>query len=96
MLLRDIIDLDATYGAGASDTASDAELEVDVVSEPVDGEEEGAAPPRKPEPRVMQSAPSAPSAAPASAGGAAAAITGAEWCCGIVRRDRCAGWRIHR
>ena len=36
MLLRDIIDLDATYGAGASDTASDKELDVDVVSEPAD------------------------------------------------------------
>ena len=45
MLLRDIIDLDATYGAGASDTASDQELEIDVVSEPADGDaEEGAAP----------------------------------------------------
>ena len=45
MLLRDIIDLDATYGAGASDTASDQDLEIDVVSEPADGEaEEGAAP----------------------------------------------------
>ena len=46
MLLRDIIDLDATYGAGASDTASDQELEVDVVSEPADGgdEEEAAKP----------------------------------------------------
>src|SRR5437868_11810231 len=40
MLLRDIIDLDATYGAGASDTASDQELEVDVVSEPADVEED--------------------------------------------------------
>ena len=40
MLLRDIIDLDATYGAGASDTASDQELEVDVVSAPADGEDE--------------------------------------------------------
>src|SRR6266850_4732642 len=49
MLLRDIIDLDATYGAGASDTASDQELEVDVVSEPVDGEEEPGAAPRKPD-----------------------------------------------
>src|SRR5438128_6078014 len=47
MLLRDIIDLDATYGAGASDTASDQELEVDVVSEPADVDEDGAA--RKPE-----------------------------------------------
>ena len=45
MLLRDIIDLDATYGAGASDTASDQELEVDVVSEPVDGGEEEEAKP---------------------------------------------------
>ena len=44
MLLRDIIDLDATYGAGSSDLASDADLEVDVVSEPADGEEpEGGA-----------------------------------------------------
>ena len=41
MLLRDIIDLDATYGAGASDTASDKELDVDVVSEPADGDEDG-------------------------------------------------------
>ena len=40
MLLRDIIDLDATYGAGASDTASDQELEIDVVSEPADGADE--------------------------------------------------------
>src|SRR5437879_4749245 len=46
MLLRDIIDLDATYGAGASDTASDQELEVDVVSEPADAEDDEA--PRKP------------------------------------------------
>jgi len=44
MLLRDIIDRDATYGAGASDTASDQELEVDVVSEPADVEEENGAP----------------------------------------------------
>ena len=44
MLLRDIIDLDATYGAGASDTASDQELEVDVVSEPADGGDDDAAP----------------------------------------------------
>ena len=44
MLLRDIIDLDATYGAGASDTASDQELEVDVVSEPADGSEEAPKP----------------------------------------------------
>ena len=43
MLLRDIIDLDATYGAGASDTASDQELEIDVVSEPADGGDEEAA-----------------------------------------------------
>ncbi|MBX7200131.1 MAG: RNA polymerase sigma factor RpoD [Rhodospirillaceae bacterium] len=42
MLLRDIIDLDATYGAGASDTASDQELEVDVVSAPADGDDEEA------------------------------------------------------
>jgi len=42
MLLRDIIDLDATYGAGASDTASDQELEIDVVSEPVDAGEDDA------------------------------------------------------
>ncbi len=46
MLLRDIIDLDATYGAGASDTASDQELEVDVVSEPADAGEDDA--PAKP------------------------------------------------
>jgi RNA polymerase primary sigma factor len=39
MLLRDIIDLDATYGAGSSDLASDADLEVDVVSEPADSDE---------------------------------------------------------
>jgi len=51
MLLRDIIDLDATYGAGASDTASDAELEVDVVSEPADRGDDDAPAPRKPEPR---------------------------------------------
>ncbi len=58
MLLRDIIDLDATYGAGASDTASDQELEVDVVSEPADVDEDGVAKPaRKPEPR-----PAAPAA----------------------------------
>src|SRR5690242_8969853 len=44
MLLRDIIDLDATYGAGASDTASDRELEVDVVSAPADSEEPEARP----------------------------------------------------
>jgi len=44
MLLRDIIDLDATYGAGASDTASDQELEVDMVSEPADGGDEDEAP----------------------------------------------------
>ena len=60
MLLRDIIDLDATYGAGASDTASDQELEVDVVSEPADNDvEEGPAKPangraeaRAPDPRI--------------------------------------------
>ncbi|MSO99181.1 MAG: hypothetical protein EXR11_13355, partial [Rhodospirillaceae bacterium] len=40
MLLRDIIDLDATYGAGAMSKASDQELEVDVVSEPVDANED--------------------------------------------------------
>ncbi len=40
MLLRDIIDLDATYGAGASDTASDKELDVDVVSEPADEDDD--------------------------------------------------------
>ena len=45
MLLRDIIDLDATYGAGASDTASDQELEIDVVSEPADGGDGEAATP---------------------------------------------------
>jgi RNA polymerase primary sigma factor len=44
MLLRDIIDLDATYGAGASDTASDQELEVDVVSEPADAGDDDARP----------------------------------------------------
>ena len=40
MLLRDIIDLDATCGAGASDTATDNELDVDFVSAPADGEED--------------------------------------------------------
>jgi len=40
MLLRDIIDLDATYGAGASDKASDGELDVDEVTEPADGDED--------------------------------------------------------
>ncbi len=64
MLLRDIIDLDATYGAGASDTASDQELEVDVVSAPADGDdEEGAAPKGK---------------APAQGGSAAARGDGAQ------------------
>ncbi len=47
MLLRDIIDLDATYGAGASDTASDKELDEDVVSEPADGDEDDGAPKKK-------------------------------------------------
>ena len=42
MLLRDIIDLDATYGAGAMSKASDQELEVDVVSEPVDANDDDA------------------------------------------------------
>ncbi|TAK98718.1 MAG: RNA polymerase sigma factor RpoD [Rhodospirillaceae bacterium] len=63
MLLRDIIDLDATYGAGASDTASDQELEVDVVSEPADGEDEAGAPPRKPEVKAQFTAPTPPIAA---------------------------------
>ena len=65
MLLRDIIDLDATYGAGASDTASDQELEVDVVSEPADGEDEAGAAPRKPDIKAQFSAPS-PSVAAAA------------------------------
>jgi RNA polymerase primary sigma factor len=71
MLLRDIIDLDATYGAGASDTASDQELEVDVVSEPVDAEDEdAAAPKRKPEAKPV--VPAAAAAAPPAANGAPA------------------------
>ena len=48
MPLCDIIGLDATYGAGATGKASDAELEVDVVSEPADaGEDDEAAAARK-------------------------------------------------
>ncbi|MHB1206524.1 MAG: RNA polymerase sigma factor RpoD [Rhodospirillaceae bacterium] len=60
MLLRDIIDLDATYGAGASDTASDQELEVDVVSEPADGDEEEGARPAKPAARANGGDPRSP------------------------------------
>ena len=58
MLLRDIIDLDATYGAGASDTASDVELDVDVVSEPADGEDEAAPKPANGRPAAAARAPS--------------------------------------
>jgi RNA polymerase primary sigma factor len=68
MLLRDIIDLDATYGAGASDTASDQELEVDVVSEPADVvDDDGEAKPangRVAEPRAPGAANGAPGAVP--------------------------------
>ncbi|MBY0511827.1 MAG: RNA polymerase sigma factor RpoD [Rhodospirillaceae bacterium] len=63
MLLRDIIDLDATYGAGASDTASDQELEIDVVSEPADGGDEDGGAPKPANGRVLEAkAPSAPAA----------------------------------
>ncbi len=47
MLLRDIIDLDATYGAGAMSKASDQELEVDVVSEPIDANDDDDAAKKK-------------------------------------------------
>jgi len=72
MLLRDIIDLDATYGAGASDTASDQELEIDVVSEPADGGDEDAAPKtngRIAEAKAPGAAPGAPGGMPGAAGG---------------------------
>ncbi|MGE4062878.1 MAG: RNA polymerase sigma factor RpoD [Rhodospirillaceae bacterium] len=74
MLLRDIIDLDATYGAGSSDLASDADLEVDVVSEPADGEEpaEGA---KRPAPAGNGGARTAPAPA-APAPGAALGVPG--------------------
>ncbi len=66
MLLRDIIDLDATYGAGSSDLASDADLEVDVVSEPADGDEpeEG----KRPAPAAKAAAAPAPGGAPSAPG----------------------------
>ena len=73
MLLRDIIDLDATYGAGSSDLASDQELEVDVVSEPADGDEpEGGAPKRPAPANGARPAPAAaaPSVAPGPVPGA--------------------------
>ena len=78
MLLRDIIDLDATYGAGASDTASDQELEIDVVSEPVDAGEEDTArkltngrmlnDPRTP-PNIPGAVPGAPGSVPGQPAG---------------------------
>ncbi|MGE3332953.1 MAG: RNA polymerase sigma factor RpoD [Rhodospirillaceae bacterium] len=72
MLLRDIIDLDATYGAGSSDLASDADLEVDVVSEPADGEEpEGGN--KRPAPANGGMRPAAPAAAPAPSSAAPSA-----------------------
>ncbi|MCC6915427.1 MAG: RNA polymerase sigma factor RpoD [Rhodospirillaceae bacterium] len=75
MLLRDIIDLDATYGAGSSDLASDADLEVDVVSEPADGEEpEGGA--KRPAPANGGARPAAPAAAPAPSSAAPGAPGG--------------------
>ena len=69
MLLRDIIDLDATYGAGASDTASDVELDVDVTSEPADPDGEKGAPAPKGNGRAAEArAPAAPGpAAPSHA-----------------------------
>ncbi len=78
MLLRDIIDLDATYGAGSSDLASDADLEVDVVSEPADGEEaEGGAKRPAPANGGARPAPAAPApGAAAPAAGAAPGIPG--------------------
>ncbi len=70
MLLRDIIDLDATYGAGASDKVSDAELEVDMVSEPADAEEDDGTAKRKPEPAKAAAPPAgAPGAVPGQPGG---------------------------
>ncbi|MCA0201935.1 MAG: RNA polymerase sigma factor RpoD [Proteobacteria bacterium] len=78
MLLRDIIDLDATYGAGSSDLASDADLEVDVVSEPADGDEpEGGN--KRPAPANGSARPAAPAAAapaPSSAASGAPGVPG--------------------
>ncbi len=75
MLLRDIIDLDATYGAGSSDLASDADLEVDVVSEPADGEEsEGGN--KRPAPANGGARPAAPAAAAPAPSSAAPAAPG--------------------
>ena len=78
MLLRDIIDLDATYGAGASDTASDQELEIDVVSEPADGgDEDGPAKPANGRAAEAR-APAAPSAAPGGVPGAVPGVPGGQ------------------
>jgi len=84
MLLRDIIDLDATYGAGAMSKASDQELEVDVVSDPVDANEDDDQAKKKrntsfPPPPAAQPAPvAAPSvAAPSAIPGAGPAMPGA-------------------
>ena len=74
MLLRDIIDLDATYGAGASDTASDQELEIDVVSEPVDASEEETA--RKPTNGRMLNDPRTPPNIPGAVPGAPGSVPG--------------------
>ncbi|MBL8644494.1 MAG: RNA polymerase sigma factor RpoD, partial [Rhodospirillaceae bacterium] len=69
MLLRDIIDLDATYGTTAMTKAADQELEVDMVSEPVDVEiDVDGARKKKPEPPAAPAQPQAaavPGAAPA-------------------------------
>ncbi len=75
MLLRDIIDLDATYGAGASDTASDQELEVDVVSEPADGGEDEEAP-KPANGRAQEAKPAMTNGAPGMSGGAAPGVPG--------------------
>jgi len=77
MLLRDIIDLDATYGAGSSDLASDQELEVDVVSEPADGDDEAARGKPAPVNGTPRVAPPAPPSAPAAASTGGVAAPGA-------------------
>jgi RNA polymerase primary sigma factor len=79
MLLRDIIDLDATYGAGATSKASDADLEVDVVSEPADAEEDDSGAPKKKVPEIK----SAPAVQPPPAAPAAAGATGAPGAPGV-------------
>jgi RNA polymerase primary sigma factor len=73
MLLRDIIDLDATYGTTAMTKAADQELEVDMVSEPADAGEDEEAKKKKngaeaPAPTQASAQPSTPGAVPGQPG----------------------------